>query len=159
MTAFIRFFFLSFSFFLLTAAQNPGLEPKAQGSAQDAPALSLVDPWIALPNYPRNNSAVYLSIKNDSDEDIELIGASSMDLANNIELHDTFIDQKGVSKMVKVDKIVIPAKSSIDLKPGGTHIMLFDLKFPLKIGMKVNARLIFLNYPAQDISCEVRSRP
>ena len=38
--------------------------------------------------------------------------------------------------MTSIDKIVVPAKSEIELKPGGMHVMLFDLKRNLSTGDK-----------------------
>jgi len=72
------------------------------------------------------------------------IAASATDVANNVELHKSFVDEKGVSRMVSIDTIVVPSKSTIELTQGGIHIMLFGLKetlipgkkFPITVKMK-----------------------
>ena len=37
-------------------------------------------------------------------------------------------------KMKAVDRLPLPAGKSVELSPGGYHMMLFDLKAPLKAG-------------------------
>ena len=46
-------------------------------------------------------------------------------------------------KMVQIDSIEVPAEGSVSLKPGGLHIMLMDVKKPMKAGDKVNLTLKF----------------
>ena len=84
-----------------------------------------------------------MKISNAGDSDITVIGASAAAVANNVELHKSFVDEKGISRMVAIDKIVVPAKTTIDLAPGGIHIMLFDLKKNLNVGDKFNIEIKF----------------
>ena len=77
-----------------------------------------------------------MKINNPTAEQITIIGASASRVANNVELHKSFVDEKGVSRMTSIDKIVVPAGSSIELMPGAIHIMLFDLKKNLAAGSK-----------------------
>jgi copper(I)-binding protein len=46
-------------------------------------------------------------------------------------------------KMRQIEKLAIPAGGSAVLKPSGDHIMLFDLKAPLKEGDTVPITLVF----------------
>ena len=39
-------------------------------------------------------------------------------------------------KMMKIEKLVVPAKSSLELKSGGDHVMLMGLKKELKAGVQ-----------------------
>lgn len=86
-----------------------------------------------------NNSAAYISLKNDNERDVVIISAkaktgskrSSSTIANRTEMHLVATDDRGVSKMVPVNRLVIPAKSTLTMKPGGIHIMLLNLKKPL----------------------------
>ena len=77
------------------------------------------------------NSAVFFTIKNNGDKDVSLIDASNT-LSEVTELH-THLHEDGMMKMVKVQEIKIPAKSSVELRPGGLHVMLIGLK---KAGVK-----------------------
>jgi hypothetical protein len=99
--------------------------------------LIITDAWVREPISPNNNSVVYMKISNPTDKEIVIIGSSAAETANNVELHQSFVDEKGVSRMTSIDKIVVPAKTDIELAPTGIHIMLLDLKKSLKIGDKV----------------------
>jgi copper(I)-binding protein len=105
----------------------------------------------------RNNSAIYLEIVNNSNTDYNLVNVSS-DVANRVELHKSFVDEKGVSKMVQLDKLVIPTKTSAVLQPGGMHIMLLDLKTILKVGDKFDLFLYFDNNIQKVVQVEVKTQ-
>ena len=110
-------------------------QPKA---AEVKKTLEITDIWARKSMSPNNNSAAYMKINNPTAEQITIIGASASQIANNVELHKSFVDEKGVSRMTSIDKIVVPAGSSIELTPGAIHIMLFDLKKTLSEGDKFN---------------------
>lgn len=112
-------------------------------TAKAASTVTITDSWARQSISPNNNSAAYMKISNAGDSDITVIGASAAAVANNVELHKSFVDEKGISRMVAIDKIVVPAKTTIDLAPGGIHIMLFDLKKNLNVGDKFNIEIKF----------------
>ncbi len=114
-------------------------------------------PSISTAIGKRNNSAIYLEIVNNSDTNYNLVNVSS-DVANRVELHRSFVDEKGVSKMVKLDKLVIPTKTSAVLQPGGMHIMLLDLKTILKVGDKFDLFLYFDNNIQKIVQVEVKTK-
>ena len=90
--------------------------------------------WARASLSSNNNSAAYMSINNPTDKQITILGASASMVANNVELHKSFVDEQGISRMTSIDKIVVPANSTIELAPGGIHVMLFDLKKKLVAG-------------------------
>ena len=124
------------------ALETDGLDPKSTGEATEIldqvaenisipnkeQEVSVIDAWARKSASPNNNSAAYLKINNPTQKQITIIGASAPMVANNVELHKSFVDERGISRMVSIDKIVVPAESSVELSPGGIHIMLFDLK-------------------------------
>jgi copper(I)-binding protein len=118
-------------------------------------SIILSNAWARPSTSQNNNSAIYLDIRNDSDVPHNLVNWSA-DVANTTELHDSFVDEKGVSKMVRLDKLVIPAKTDTVLKPGSTHIMLLNLKRPLNIGDKFNLTLYFDDNTQQITEVEVK---
>jgi periplasmic copper chaperone A len=64
-----------------------------------------------------------------------VVGASSP-VAARVEMHLT--SREGdVMKMRQVDSFEIPAGGTFELKPGGAHLMLMDLRRPLKQGETV----------------------
>lgn len=103
--------------------------------------IEILNAWARGSN-TSNNSAIYLEIHNNSDTDYNLVNVSS-EVANKVELHNSFVDEKGVSQMKKLDKLVIPAKTNVILQPASMHIMLLDLRNTLKIGDKFALSLYF----------------
>jgi copper(I)-binding protein len=63
----------------------------------------------------------------------------------------------GMMKMSAIDKLPLPAGKAVDLKPGGYHVMLFDLKQPLKAGDTVPLTLTFEDKAGRKASVEVRA--
>lgn len=140
-----------------TAAPSSGTQPDSNAPITAMTDLSFINPWArpaASMAGKINNSAMYLIIKNDSDANYNLINVSS-DIANKVELHQTFTDEKGISKMVKLDNLVIPTKTSVELKPGGAHIMLYDLKQSLKAGDEFKVYLFFDDTSMKTIKVKV----
>jgi copper(I)-binding protein len=69
----------------------------------------------------------------------KLIGAASP-VAGVVELHEMAMDNN-VMKMRAIPALDLPAGREVQLKPGGYHVMLLDLKRPLKVGEKVQIEL------------------
>ncbi|MDD7323483.1 MAG: copper chaperone PCu(A)C [Campylobacter lanienae] len=106
----------------------------------------------SIPNVP--NSAAFFVIKNNSDKDIAITSANS-DIAKKNELH-THIKENKMMKMIKIEKLVVPAKSSLELKSGGDHIMLMGLKKELKAGDEINLELSFSDGDKKSIKVPVK---
>jgi periplasmic copper chaperone A len=84
----------------------------------------------------------YLTIENRGSAADRLIGGSG-DVADKIEVHEMSMDN-GVMTMRSLDKgLTIEPGKTVKLAPGGYHLMLFDLKSPLKQGDKVPLTLEF----------------
>ena len=106
----------------------------------------------SIPNVP--NSAAFFVIKNNSDKDIAITSANS-DIAEKNELH-THIRENQMLKMMKIEKLVVPAKSSLELKSGGDHVMLMGLKKELKVGDEINLELSFSDGDKKNIKVPVK---
>ena len=106
----------------------------------------------SIPNVP--NSAAFFVIKNNSDKDIAITSANS-DIAEKNELH-THIKENKMMKMMKIEKLVVPAKSSLELKSGGDHVMLMGLKKELKVGDEINLELSFSDGDKKNIKVPVK---
>ena len=103
------------------------------------------------------NAAIYFKMLNQSSGQITLTSISS-DAAEITELHKTITDAKGVSSMQKVDKVVIPANSSFEFKPGADHIMLMGLKKDFVTGDKLTINLHFDDNKTQSVEFVVDSK-
>ena len=88
------------------------------------------------------SSAGYLSITNHGAMADRLLAAESS-LSRKTELH-TMEVTNGVMKMRQIDGgIDIPAGATIQLAPGGFHVMLIGLKAPLTVDENYDVTLVF----------------
>jgi hypothetical protein len=148
--------FISTSAFASSSPATPAPGASSNQNQKQSDKLTFENVWARPTMLPSNNSAIYMTIKNNTDSDIVLIGASATDVANNTELHKSFVDDKGVTKMTALDKVVIPARGTVDFAPNGTHIMLFDLKHTLVMGDKFKAELKFEGMDPQTIDVLIK---
>ena len=82
----------------------------------------------------------FLKIENKGSAD-QLVSASSP-AAGEVQLHEMAMDGN-VMKMRQVKDIPVPANGSVELKPGGLHLMFMNIKSPLAAGETVPVKLKF----------------
>jgi hypothetical protein len=78
-----------------------------------------------------------------ADADMKLVSGSSP-VSNTLELHMMKMDD-GVMVMRQIEAIDLPQGKTVNLKPGGLHIMFIDLKQQLKEGDKIPVTLTVRN--------------
>lgn len=83
----------------------------------------------------------------------KLVGATSP-AAGKLELHTMSMDN-GVMEMRQVPAIDLPKGKTIKLAPGGLHVMLFDLKQPMKQGTTIPVTLDIVNADKQHENIKV----
>ncbi len=84
----------------------------------------------------------YLTIENKGSVADRLIGGAS-EVAEKVQLHEMAVNN-GVMTMRPLDQgLVIEPGKTVKLAPGGYHLMLLDLKSPLRQGEKVPVTLEF----------------
>lgn len=77
-------------------------------------------------------AAAYFTIRNNSEEPLEITGASSEAIAN-ISIHlSSIVDD--IAKMIPQDSVTIEAGSSLEFKHGSYHLMLMGLNAALAPG-------------------------
>ena len=107
-------------------------------------AMAQVDvekPWSRATAPGQTVGSGYMVIRNRSAAPDRLVGASSP-VAARVETH-VHIREGDVMRMREVKGYDIPANGSFELKPGGAHLMLMNLRRPLKEGDKVPVVLRF----------------
>ena len=82
----------------------------------------------------------FLTLENHGADD-RLLSVSSA-VSKSVELHSMAM-QGDVMRMREVNAIDLPAGKTVELKPGGLHIMLVGLKAPLKAGERFAMKLRF----------------
>ncbi|MCI0454942.1 MAG: copper chaperone PCu(A)C [Candidatus Dadabacteria bacterium] len=107
-----------------------------------SPKIEIKEPWVREVPPVSPVTAVYMVIENEGNEDDRLIDVST-EAASQAEIHDTLIDEKGIAKMQRFESMDIPSGKGVELKPGGSHVMLIGLKKALKAGDKIELNLKF----------------
>lgn len=96
----------------------------------------------------------YVTIVNNGSAPDRLVGASA-DFAGKVEVHEMTM-ANGVMKMRPVEKgLTIDPGKTVKLAPGGYHLMMMDLKNPLKQGDKLPVTLEFEKAGKVSVSLDV----
>lgn len=122
-------------------------------STASAQGVTVSGAWVRGSVAGQTASGAFMELQ--SAENAVLLGASSP-VAGVVELHEMSMDN-GMMKMRAVPKLELPAGKTVALKPGGYHIMLMDLKRPLKKGEVVPLTLRFAGKDQQPGSIEVKA--
>ena len=106
-------------------------------------SLHIVHPWARATPKGASVGGGYMTITNNGTAPDRLIGGSSP-IADRFEVHEMSTDDKGVMRMRMLkDGLEIKPGQTVELKPGGLHIMLVDLKQPMNEKDRVKGTLIF----------------
>lgn len=110
-------------------------------SAAEADQVSAADAYVRAVPPGQPNSASFMILSNGSSSDIVLKGAESP-AAKVVELH-THTMSDGMMRMRQVEKIDLPAGQSVQLQPGGLHVMMIGLQQKLVPGEQIDLTLVF----------------
>lgn len=102
--------------------------------------LEVKDGWVR-PAGKGMNTAFYFKAVNNSDKADTLLSVKS-DVAKMVQMHETF-NKNGMMGMRQIKAIPIQAKSTLEFKPGGYHVMVINLKKDLKKGSLAEFTLHF----------------
>ena len=121
--------------------------------------LQVTDAWARPALQGQTATGAFMSLM--SKDGARLIGASSP-VAGIVEIHE-MVMEGSVMKMRAVPALELPAGRRVELKPGGYHVMMMDLKRPLKVGDRVPLELRLetrdKRLVTQPIEVEVAVRP
>jgi copper(I)-binding protein len=130
-----------------------GLIASAGAFAGAADQVTVQDPYVRLapPNAPATGA--FMVIRNAGDKDVKVVKADNP-VSRVTELH-THLNEGGVMKMRPVPAIDVKARGEAVLKPGGLHVMLIDLKAPMKEGDTVPLTLTFDDGSTKKVDAKV----
>jgi copper(I)-binding protein len=136
-----------FSLLLLSLMVSAG----ALAAAADM--VTVDEPYVRLapPNAPATGA--FMVIKNAGDKDVKVVKADNP-ASKATELH-THLNENGVMKMRPVAAIDVKSKGEAVLKPGGLHVMLIDMKAPMKEGDVVPITLTFDDGSSKKVDAKV----
>lgn len=142
------------------SAQHSGHDHGASAASTTANSvykvgsLTIEGPWARATPSGSQVAGGYLKITNHGKEADRLIGGS-VPFAGRFEIHEMAMDG-GVMKMRELPKgITIAPGETVELKPGGYHLMFQQLKNPLKQGQSVTGTLVFEKAGKVDVTYRV----
>jgi hypothetical protein len=111
------------------------------------------DPWVRATVAGQKATGMFGQVSSAAGG--KLVAASSP-VAGIVEIHEMSMDGTTM-RMRAIPALDLPAGKAVDLKPGGYHVMLMDLKQPLKAGETVPLTLVVEGAGGQRESVEVKA--
>lgn len=133
--------------------------------------LAIADVWARTSAEGQTVGAAYMTITGGKDADKLIEALAPAEVARMTEIHETVpvseaeggdamegMDMEGGAEMTMrpVEWIDVPAGGSVQLKPGGYHIMLMELAKPLAAGDTFDLKLTFEKAGEQTVKVTVR---
>lgn len=100
--------------------------------------VTVKDAWVRATVTQQKATGAFMQLQ--SAQDAKLVSAQSP-VAAVVEVHEMSMDG-GIMRMRAVPSVALPAGQAVDLKPGGFHVMLMDLKGQIKDGDTVPVTLV-----------------
>ena len=126
--------------------------------AASGPKVSVEGVWGRPSPKIATAGAFYMIFKNTGNAADTLTAATST-ACGTVEMHET-VDKGGMMEMVPIvgQKIAVPAGGTVELKPGGTHIMCIDKKADFAAGSKIPLTLTFEKSGEMKFDAEIRDQ-
>ncbi|MGK9167947.1 copper chaperone PCu(A)C [Inquilinus limosus] len=116
--------------------------------------IEVIHPWSRATPPAAKVGGGYAEIRNDGSEPDRLVSATA-EIAGRVEIHEMAV-KDGVMTMRPVEHgVPVPAGGAAALAPGGIHLMLMELKRPLKAGESFAGTLTFEKAGAVDVTFDV----
>ena len=121
------------------------------------PSLTIENIWAPQSPAAEGTGAVYMTLKNSGNEADTLVKIAAK-VSAAAEIHEMSMENQ-VMKMRPIpgQRLEIPARGTVELKPEGLHIMLIGLKQQLKPGDKIDLTLTFEKSGEKTVQAEVRA--
>lgn len=157
-------FIVAASSALVLLAASHSTDAWASGGAGDKPAaaraeVNLSDVWARATPAGARMGAIYLKITSPRGDRL-LRAAVPRSVAAKTQIHETIVRHnaggEGSMEMHEVSSVELPPNQVVELAPGGFHVMLMDLKRPLKPGDKLSLTLRFEKAGSRTVTAEVR---
>jgi copper(I)-binding protein len=118
--------------------------------------LTVTSPWTRATPGGAKIAGGYLKITNNGSAPDRFVGAKSAE-ADRVEIHEMSMSD-GVMKMRPLPNgLEIKPGETVELKPGGYHLMFMDIKQPLKAGDTFKATLQFEKAGPLEVSFKVNA--
>lgn len=114
--------------------------------------VTVKDAWVRATVPQQKATGAFMQLQ--SAQEAKLVSVQSS-VAGVAQVHEMAMDG-GVMKMRAVPSLALPAGKAVDLQPGGYHVMLMDLKNPIKDGDTVPVTLVFEGKDGKRQSVELK---
>jgi copper(I)-binding protein len=101
--------------------------------------VTVKDPWVRATVPAMKATGAFMQIT--SAQDARLVEVKSP-LAGVVEVHEMTMDKNVMKMRALPNGLDLPAGKAVELKPGGYHVMLMDLKQQMKEGDTVPVTLV-----------------
>lgn len=107
------------------------------GCSSSPPQITIEGQYAELSPLFIGSSSIYMTIRNAGGRD-KLIGVATPLPRTVIELHDV-----KDNRMVRIEEIPVPARDTVEFKPGSLHIMIFNMPKTVQQGSELALTLRF----------------
>ncbi len=115
------------------APQEPAAaSSSADATPENAPGIALTDAIVQLPVVAGRPGVAYFTVSQGNGAPRK-VAAVHVDGAGRAEMHESKMEN-GVSSMSPVKEVALEPGKTVEFKPGGFHVMLFDVADTLKAG-------------------------
>ena len=116
--------------------------------------VTATDAWVRGTVPAQDSTGAFLTLQS---TDAAKVVAVRSPLARSAEIHTSAMD-KGVMRMRPMEDLALPAGKSVELRPGGHHIMLMGLARPLVAGDTVPLALVIEDAAGKRTTLEVAAQ-
>lgn len=113
-----------------------------------AQTVKVDEPWVRGTVAQQKATGAFMRLT--APEPMRLVAAESP-VAGVVEIHEMTMENQ-VMRMRPIAALPLPANRLVELKPGGYHVMLMDLKQTLTAGQEVPITLVFENASGQRVT-------
>jgi copper(I)-binding protein len=136
---------------LAASPSAPAKGPAAvQAQAQQLPVVE--GAWVRTAVAGQQGTGAFMRIT--ARQAMQLIGVTSP-VAGTAEVHEMRMDGD-IMRMRRITKLDLPPGQTVELKPGGYHLMLMDLKQPVATGSAVPLTLLFRDASGAESRLELK---
>ncbi len=115
--------------------------------------VDVKEPWVRATVAQQKSTGAFMQLT--AKADVRVVDARSP-IAGLTQIHEMAME-KDVMRMREVKGLALPAGQAVELKPGGYHVMLLDLKGQVKAGDVVPLTLVLEDKAGQRSTLEIKA--
>lgn len=100
--------------------------------------VTVTNAWVRSTVAGQGSTGAFMTLRSSDDARLVAVRSTAADI---VEIHEMKMEGT-VMKMGQIHSIALPAGKDVELKPGGYHVMLIELKKPIAEGEKVPFTLL-----------------